>query len=99
MPWLCCCIIRADGITVGADATRCGCGSYGALEVGQGASAVFRRICKGWRDAHDQSVIRLSVMLTAAYSLPSSFMMRMKFPRLKEIRASSEKSVRYFLER
>jgi hypothetical protein len=41
------------------------------------ASAVFRKMCKGWRDAHDQSVTRLTV------SLPGILMTR--FPRVKDI--------------
>jgi hypothetical protein len=31
------------------------------LQWERGASAVFRRICKGWRDAHDQCLLHLSV--------------------------------------
>jgi hypothetical protein len=52
------------------------------LEWDRGASAVFRRICKGWRDAHDERVLRL---ILNGNSLPSRFLVRMKFPRLKEI--------------
>jgi hypothetical protein len=46
------------------------------------ASAVFRKICKGWRDAHDQSV---SCLVVKDNSLPG--ILRTRFPRVKEIRA------------
>jgi hypothetical protein len=52
------------------------------LKWDRGASAVFRRICKGWRDAHDERVLRL---ILNGDSLPSRFLVRMKFPRVKEI--------------
>jgi hypothetical protein len=52
------------------------------LKWDRGASAVFRKICKGWREAHDQSVTRLSVI---GDSLPGNFMLGMRFPRVKEI--------------
>ena len=52
------------------------------LKWDRGASAVFRKICKGWREAHDQSVTRLSV---SGNSLPRNFVLRMRFPRVKEI--------------
>ena len=51
------------------------------LKWDRGASEVFRQICKGWRDAHDRSVTRLSV---TGDSLPSSFVLT-RFQRLKEI--------------
>ena len=54
------------------------------LKWERGASVIFRKICKGWRDAHDQSVSRLSV---TSDSLPSSFKMRTRFQRVKEIEA------------
>jgi hypothetical protein len=47
------------------------------LKWDRGASGVFRQTCKGWRDAHDQSVIRLSVTRT---SLLLSCMVRTRFP-------------------
>jgi hypothetical protein len=47
-----------------------------------GASVVFRKMCKGWRDAHDQSVTRLRV---AGNSLPSSAIDGTIFPRVKEL--------------
>jgi len=50
------------------------------LKWDRGASAVFRKICKGWREAHDQSVTRLSVI---GNSLPGNFRLRMRFPRVK----------------
>ena len=52
------------------------------LKWDRGASAVFRKTCKGWRDAHDQIVTRLSVTGNA---LPSSAIERTRFPRVKEI--------------
>jgi hypothetical protein len=47
-------------------------------------SAVFRKVCKGWRAIHDQRVTRLSV--AAGDSLPSSDSMTTRFQRLKDIR-------------
>ena len=52
------------------------------LKWDRGASGVFRQTCKGWRDAHDQSVTRLSVN---GDSQPGNFMLRMRFPRVKDI--------------
>jgi hypothetical protein len=52
------------------------------LKWDRGASEVIRQICKGWRDALDESVTRLSV---TGDSLPSSFVLMTRFQRLKEI--------------
>jgi hypothetical protein len=57
------------------------------LKWDSGASKIFRQICKGWRDAHDQSVTRLSV---TDDSLPSSFVLLTRFQRVKEIRVRSD---------
>jgi hypothetical protein len=54
----------------------------GHLEWDRRASAAFRKTCKGWRDAHDQSVTCLRVTGDA---LPSSAIERTIFPRVKEI--------------
>jgi len=53
------------------------------LKWDRGVSAVFRQTCKGWRDAHDQSVVRLSVRVPF---LPSRFELRTMFPRVNEIK-------------
>ena len=63
-------LLHTDNVAVGTHLdTRYGWGSHGAVEgeesVGESwdrrASAVFRKMCKGWRDAHDQSVTRLTI--------------------------------------
>jgi hypothetical protein len=57
------------------------------LQWDRGASAVFRKTCKGWRDAHDQNVIRLSVLRA---SLPWSYVLRTRFPGVIEIRVRGD---------
>ena len=52
------------------------------LKWDRGASGVFRQACTGWRDAHDLSVVRLSV--TRA-SLPWSCKVGKRFPGVTEI--------------
>jgi hypothetical protein len=49
------------------------------------ASAVFRRVCKGWRDAHDQGVLRLQ--LNSRDRLNSAKLSRfmLRFQRVKEM--------------
>jgi len=61
------------------------------LKWERGASAVFRRVCKGWRDAHEQCALRLSVNACLSMSdcrfnyakMMSRFIMR--FQRINEI--------------
>jgi hypothetical protein len=52
------------------------------LKWNRGASGVFRQTCKGWRYAHDQSVIRLTVLCA---SLPWSCVLKTRFPALTGI--------------
>jgi hypothetical protein len=52
------------------------------LKWDKGASAVFRKICKGWRDAHDQRITLLNV---TGDSLRLSSLLGTRFPRVKEI--------------
>jgi hypothetical protein len=74
---------HADGITMGAHPTRCGWRTNGTVEVGQGSvSSVPENTCKGWRDAHDESETRLSVI--GDFLLGNS-MLGMRFPRVKKI--------------
>jgi hypothetical protein len=46
------------------------------------ASAVFRKICKGWRDAQDESVTYLRMNDDSPLG---NFMLKIRFPRVKEI--------------
>eukprot|EP00242_Pyramimonas_sp_CCMP2087_P001278 CAMPEP_0198229078 /NCGR_PEP_ID=MMETSP1445-20131203/113933_1 /TAXON_ID=36898 /ORGANISM="Pyramimonas sp., Strain CCMP2087" /LENGTH=327 /DNA_ID=CAMNT_0043909519 /DNA_START=216 /DNA_END=1199 /DNA_ORIENTATION=- len=62
------------------------------LKWDRGASAVFRKICKGWRDAHDESVTRLTV---SGNPLPGNFMLRMRFPRVKDIGVRPQSGARF----
>ena len=63
------------------------------LKWDRGASAVFRKICQGWRDAHDQRVTRLSV--TGNSSLQSSLILiGTQFPRVKEIEVRRPRGAR-----
>ena len=55
------------------------------LKGDRGASAVFRETCKGWRDAHDQRVTRLSGSDDMSVLRLSSFVLMTRFQRVKEI--------------
>jgi hypothetical protein len=61
------------------------------LKWDRGASGVFRQTCRGWRDGHDRSVIRLSV---TRGSLPwrTICMMRNRFPGVTEIEVRGKSS-------
>jgi hypothetical protein len=61
------------------------------LKWHRGASAVFRKICKEWRDTHDQRVTRLSVK---GDSVRLSSLLAPRFPRVKDIRVRRRKGAR-----
>jgi hypothetical protein len=68
------------------------------LKWDRGVSAVFRRTCKGWQDAHDQRVVRLRVA-GGFESRPWSDISNTRFPRVKEIQvfAHSEAQCPYVM--